>query len=413
MVSREPSNIEPNVDIDNCGICLGDFKKPKILPCFHTFCLDCLKSYVEKTGRNGKFTCPLCLVETDIPDGGVERLQTNFYIKAEQAKTLSLMDAKCEVCDAETSKAENRCLECDQNLCHNCSKTHLKMTSSKEHHLMTVNFPEKPLTPAISTKVFCDKHKSEELTFFCKVCDFPICLRCKVTSHENHSTKDLSDVASETREFLGSKLSNAKDFLPTLHEQLNDINRYEDDLTQSKQEIVNAITSKASALHARVDKISTSMLSDVEAEFRVEMSRIDSQRRAIGKAGKALSSQFHAANQVVYFGSDAEITRNKQMLSKRLEKLTKKSDKPVVTKLDLVFTPANNPEIKIEDLFGRLSTSRPAAEDMKVRRFSYLKGLKSCICTSYFNSRDAHFTESKMLVNMFVLGKRSICFSSG
>ncbi|XP_062571304.1 tripartite motif-containing protein 2-like [Saccostrea cucullata] len=371
MVSREPSNIEPNVDLDSCGICLGDFKKPKILPCFHTFCLNCLKTYVDKTGRNEKFTCPLCLIETDLPPGGVERFQTNFYVKAEQAKALSLLNARCDVCDIDIpSKAENRCLECDQNLCQNCSRTHLKMTSSKEHHLMTVNFPEKPLTPAVMTKVFCDKHKTEELSFYCQVCDGPICLRCKVTSHENHSTKDLSDVAAETRQFLGVKLSEAKSFLPTVHEQLNEINRYEDHLTQSKQQIVKKINERATDLHSRIDKISNSMLNDIEAEFRVEMSRVDSQRRALGKAGKALSSQFHAANQVVYFGSDAEIARNKQVLSKRLEKLTKKSDGRVITKLDLAFFPSSSLEGKIEDIFGSLSTARPPVDDTKVTEVS-------------------------------------------
>lgn len=367
MVSRETSNIEIGVDLDKCGICLGDFKKPKILPCFHTFCLDCLRSYVGKTGRRETFTCPLCLVETEIPRGGVEHFQTNFYIKAEQTKSLSKLDAKCEVCDTDGKRqVETRCLECDQNLCENCSKTHLKMTSSKEHHLMAVNFPDIHLSPEVTTKVFCDKHKSEELTLYCKPCDDPICLRCKVTSHENHSTMDLSDVAKEARELLGSKLSEAKGFLPLLHEHLSDVNQYEEQLTQTKQDISKSISERASDLIARVDKISSYMLSDVEVEFRVEVSQIDFQRRAIGKAGKVLASQVHAANQVVNFGSDAEITRNKESLSKRLEKLTKKSEDSDVPKLSLAFSPSRDSGTKIEDLFGSLTIKRPSVVDIKV-----------------------------------------------
>lgn len=367
MVSRETSNIEIGVDLDKCGICLGDFKQPKILPCFHTFCLDCLRSYVGKTGRRETFTCPLCLVETEIPRGGVEHFQTNFYIKAEQTKSLSKLDAKCEVCDTDGKRqVETRCLECDQNLCENCSKTHLKMTSSKEHHLMAVNFPDIHLSPEVTTKVFCDKHKSEELTLYCKPCDDPICLRCKVTSHENHSTMDLSDVAKGARELLGSKLSEAKGFLPLLHEHLSDVNQYEEQLTQTKQDISKSISERASDLTARVDKISSSMLSDVEVEFRVEVSRIDFQRRATGKAGKVLASQVHAANQVVNFGSDAEITRNKESLSKRLEKLIKKSEDSDVPKLSLSFSPSRDSGTKIEDLFGSLTIKRPSVVDIKV-----------------------------------------------
>lgn len=231
---------------------------------------------------------------------------------------------------------------------------------------MAVNFPDIHLSPEVTTKVFCDKHKSEELTLYCKPCDDPICLRCKVTSHENHSTMDLSDVAKEARELLGSKLSEAKGFFPLLHEHLSDVNQYEEQLTQTKQDISKSISERASDLIARVDKIFSSMLSDVEVEFRVEVSRIDFQRRAIGKAGKVLASQVHAANQVVNFGSDAEITRNKESLSKRLEKLIKKSEDSDVPKLSLAFSPSRDSGTKIEDLFGSLTIKRPSVVDIKV-----------------------------------------------
>ncbi|XP_055959215.1 tripartite motif-containing protein 59-like [Patella vulgata] len=32
----------------NCSICFDMFNQPKILPCFHTFCQECLDSYIRR-----------------------------------------------------------------------------------------------------------------------------------------------------------------------------------------------------------------------------------------------------------------------------------------------------------------------------------------------------------------------------
>jgi tripartite motif-containing protein 2/3 len=78
-------------------LCLKSFTNPKILPCFHTYCLSCLQTYVEANAHNQKFACPLCAFECVIPPGGVDELQTNFYIKAAQTKSSIAANSPCEV----------------------------------------------------------------------------------------------------------------------------------------------------------------------------------------------------------------------------------------------------------------------------------------------------------------------------
>ena len=40
-----------------CPICLDHFKDPRLLPCTHTFCLQCIKNIALK--NNDQFECPL------------------------------------------------------------------------------------------------------------------------------------------------------------------------------------------------------------------------------------------------------------------------------------------------------------------------------------------------------------------
>ncbi|XP_046548135.1 tyrosine-protein kinase SRK2-like isoform X2 [Haliotis rubra] len=66
----------------SCKICLDPIRRPKALPCLHSFCEHCLKDYVRRTpgGRPGYFPCPMCRKETYIPERGVEDFQDNFLL---------------------------------------------------------------------------------------------------------------------------------------------------------------------------------------------------------------------------------------------------------------------------------------------------------------------------------------------
>ena len=66
----------------SCKICLEPIRRPKALPCLHSFCEHCLRDYVRRHpgGRPGYFPCPMCRKETLIPQGGVEDFQDNFLL---------------------------------------------------------------------------------------------------------------------------------------------------------------------------------------------------------------------------------------------------------------------------------------------------------------------------------------------
>ncbi|KAL8574212.1 hypothetical protein ACOMHN_066395 [Nucella lapillus] len=75
----------------SCKICLESLRRPKALPCLHSFCESCLKDYVRRHpgGRPGFFPCPMCRKETYIPPNGVEGFPDNFVL-------LSLSDTLLE-----------------------------------------------------------------------------------------------------------------------------------------------------------------------------------------------------------------------------------------------------------------------------------------------------------------------------
>ena len=70
-----------------CSICHEMFKDPRMLPCQHTFCLECLEN-LSKLGNGKTMDCSLCKRTQDLPiQNGVKGFPENMLMK-------SLLDIK-------------------------------------------------------------------------------------------------------------------------------------------------------------------------------------------------------------------------------------------------------------------------------------------------------------------------------
>ncbi|XP_031747759.1 RING finger protein 223-like [Xenopus tropicalis] len=74
--------MEPNAP--ECPICFvpydNAFKTPLLLPCAHTFCLECLSKLCVFQRESDTFFCPLCRAPITIPPGGVPKLPPNMSL---------------------------------------------------------------------------------------------------------------------------------------------------------------------------------------------------------------------------------------------------------------------------------------------------------------------------------------------
>ncbi|CAD5114618.1 unnamed protein product [Dimorphilus gyrociliatus] len=102
-----------NEETLSCAICLESWlrNKPRVLPCQHTFCLDCL----ENLETNNTIKCPVCRQNVTIPNGGVINFPRNLLISS---LTQSL----------------------EEDMIHNC-KIHLKELISPPIFCKTCNSP--------------------------------------------------------------------------------------------------------------------------------------------------------------------------------------------------------------------------------------------------------------------------------
>ena len=87
-----------------CAICHEHYQEPKVLPCCHYYCKQCLRQLALRRGLGQPFPCPECRRDVSLPAGGLDQLPTAFFVNRmkEAHSKLGLahgkVEAKCEAC---------------------------------------------------------------------------------------------------------------------------------------------------------------------------------------------------------------------------------------------------------------------------------------------------------------------------
>ena len=59
-------------------ICHGHYNEPKVLPCYHYYCKECIYRLALRTGFDKPFSCPECCMDATLPQGGGGPTQNSF-----------------------------------------------------------------------------------------------------------------------------------------------------------------------------------------------------------------------------------------------------------------------------------------------------------------------------------------------
>ena len=121
-----------------CSLCTAMFRQPIMLPCYHTFCLECLQHYGAGKGDGDVVYCPLCSKEFNVPTGGLLACNPNRFIEriiVDQSLSVIVnpfwdvssnhVDDRptppTHVCDThQDTKIELYCPECIVTICTKC-----------------------------------------------------------------------------------------------------------------------------------------------------------------------------------------------------------------------------------------------------------------------------------------------------
>jgi len=115
--------------LSECSICLEKFNDPRILPCSHTYCFNCLFNLSQKNvdcdNNEMKITCPTCSEVHPLKDvASINMFPRNLALKQliDIKPTQLVSDKYCEECNI--SHAFTNCLHCSLCFCLGCKEKH-------------------------------------------------------------------------------------------------------------------------------------------------------------------------------------------------------------------------------------------------------------------------------------------------
>ena len=188
-----------------CAVCHEHYLDPKILPCCHYYCNECVRALAD---RGNPFACPQCRKPAQLPanrDPAV--LPTAYFVNrikdvhGKMEKARGRVAARCEMCSE--GKAEAFCRQCTEFICSDCARSHKKMKMKFPGHkvvsleeLRVGGTKQIPTTPA--PPMICEAHE-ERMKLYCFDCGSLICRDCTVIDHAGHKFEFAKKCAVEYR----------------------------------------------------------------------------------------------------------------------------------------------------------------------------------------------------------------------
>ena len=313
-----------------CSICLDTFTDPKTITCLHTFCFECIKKHALISQRNGKFRCPECQAEVDLPEANrFDKLPTSFHHNG----LLSVLairqsgkgnDISCGVCKKKSAEI-SYCFECAKFMCSDCVNAHQLFTNLTEGHKVTPvkQFQPQDYEALIKRQSFCSRqyHEREVTRFFCLKCQICVCQICIVTDHKSHDVEPLEKAAD------GEKAN-----ILTTTEVLKERTKVFSDVIRKYEQTVVELEANITDLKREVSQTAEQMIAEIRENEQQLITTLENTRvsreKNLNSAKAQVQSLLKQINQAIEFaenriqrGSSSDIMQTKNYLEQRFNHL--------------------------------------------------------------------------------------------
>ncbi|XP_019628614.1 PREDICTED: tripartite motif-containing protein 2-like [Branchiostoma belcheri] len=287
-----PSSLKREVHEElSCSICLELFTRPKVLPCQHTFCQDCLRDHAEV---RTPFQCPICRCQVRLPPQGVAGLPDN------------LMAA---------------------NMCEKVRKQETLLEETEKQ-------------PQSGNR--CSFHPSEEVKLYCKQCNLPVCSECCEESHDGHPTTGLKKAAQERRSTVQALIHEGRNILESFNSFMCSLKETEKTLNEQKQQRENSIIQAYNQMVQKLTDRKDQLLSESGENHTKNLDRIQTERDRVSADVNELSAACDRAEQELQQGG-VKFLSQQTALTEAVGKYRGKAAPTPVQTQPAVFQPTDTP----------------------------------------------------------------------
>ncbi|XP_073333740.1 tripartite motif-containing protein 16-like [Pagrus major] len=324
-----------------CSICLDLLKDPVAVPCGHSFCMNCIKSYWEEDDQKKVYSCPQCrqtfqprpalVKNTMLADLAEELKKTGLRAAPADHCYAGPEDVACDVCTGRKLKAVKSCLQCLVSYCEQHLQPHYEAPAFEKHKLVD---PSKKLQDNI-----CARH-SEVMKIFCRTDQQCICYLCSMDEHKGHDTVSVAAEMTAKQKELEVSRQNIQQRIQDREKEVK--------LLQQEVEAVNGSADKAVR---DSEKIFTDMKQQIRSRQKTEVTHINKLQEKVEQEITDLRRKDADLEQLLHLEDHTQFLNNYTLLPR----LSEASDSPSINICSLSYT---------EDATATVSEVRDKLQDI-------------------------------------------------
>ena len=254
-----------------CSICLDTYTEPKTISCLHTFCCECLERHARVSQRQGKFRCPECQAEIDLPHGNrFDRLPNSFFHK-------SLLGVLLQAEDRQAIPRQQQ--------------------------------------------ETCSQHTKERVRYYCSSCEACICPICVAEDHRGHAFDVLEKAVQEDKKNIMSAVETIKEKANLFRAELNKLDKTSEDVEMIIAIAKEEVSKATEDVITKTQQQEKQLLESLEMTRRRRMERVTSAKQELKSLIKRINLAAEFAENLAQRRSAAGIVQNKHILRQKLEEL--------------------------------------------------------------------------------------------
>ncbi|XP_039599007.1 tripartite motif-containing protein 16-like [Polypterus senegalus] len=273
MAAANKSSV--SADPFSCPVCLEVLKEPVTLVCGHSYCMDCINDYWDKSDKEGAYSCPQCrrtfkekpeLNRSTVLTELIEKLKEVTDDGANSESYAGPDDVPCDVCTERKLRAVKSCLTCMASYCETHLQAHRRSEVLKRHKLEDPNgnLEEK----------LCTKHQ-EVLKIFCRTDDTCVCLLCAVTEHKSHDTVTPEEARAERQSQVEERKEEMKKKIEEKEKKLEEVKEAIEKIQSSAKREVEELEETFKTLLKTIDHVRSEVTEVIKGHERREVTKAE------------------------------------------------------------------------------------------------------------------------------------------
>ena len=309
-----------------CPVCLDLYTNPKILPCHHSLCQECLEGLPQEREARGNtyyLSCPTCRQRTEVPREGVGAFPVAFTLNNLKEITQSL---KNKVSDPQ--------------------------------------------------QVTCNDH-GKPLEVFCETCKTVICFHCTYRTHRDHEHALVSDCYPKHYQILHNSLKPVKGKKEALKKVLSDLAEREGEIRERGEGVLEEINGMVEEMIGILRQSERKLTEQVKRVTDAKLEMLSGQTKSVQMSLSLLEDVEDYVEQSLKTDTHQQVLRSKKQMMERMSEVTTQinvEELRPIEKGDLRLIKVSAKTLQSLHHIGTVSYT--ALQECKVKIFEVVNSLK-------------------------------------